>query len=295
MWLQKDASHTGLSPKAVNLYYRGQNLCLTLATLLLFAISSTPAFPPEAAAHRMARAVIQNELRAEAHDDSLWSYRKLAKRDGRELLFEYCETQDGTLHRLLAVNGHPLNARQRKAEDARLQGRLRSPLAVREEQRKEDGDAAQERKFLKSFPDNFLFREVAHQGDLTTLEFVPNPKFHPSGYLGRVLHDMQGKMVVDSRQKRLVSIQGRLKADVKFWRGLLGVLHSGGTFSVSMQNVAPGDWELKSLDVEMQGKALLFKTIGVQQHEVYSNYIPMPAGATLATAAARLGLGSASR
>src|SRR5579862_4245896 len=79
------------------------------------------------------------------------------------------------------------------------------------------------------------------------------------------------------RQKRLVSVQGRLTTNVKFWGGVLGHLNSGGTFSVSMQNVAPGDWELKSLDVDMQGKALLFKTIGVQQRETYSNYTPMPA------------------
>ena len=38
--------------------------------------------------------------------------------------------------------------------------------------------------------------------------------------------------------------------EVKFWGGLAGHLNPGGTFSVELENVEPGDWELKSLDVE---------------------------------------------
>jgi len=99
---------------------------------------------------------------------------------------------------------------------------------------------------------------------------------------------LQSLFFLLSDTSRLVSIHGRLTGEVKFWGGLLGHLDAGAMFLVSMQKVAPGDWELNSLDVEMQGKALLFKSIGVEQHNSYSGYTRVPPDETLAQAAGRL-------
>jgi hypothetical protein len=52
---------------------------------------------------------------------------------------------------------------------------------------------------------------------------------------------------------------------VKFGGGLLGHLDAGGHFYVKQEEVQPGYWELTVLDVDMKGKALFFKTIGVQE------------------------------
>ena len=282
-WL---GSRSEQPPNAVDLHLRWLNL-LFLVSLVVFSVAGpvTPAVQSDA--QRLACEVIQNEVRAEVKNHSLWGYRELKKKDGNELLLEYCETKNGTIYRLLAIDGRPLNSRQQRAEDLRIQKLIRSPGAVRAAQKKEDADATQERRLFKLFPDVFIFHEVSRESNFITMEFSPNPKFHPSGSLGHVLQCLQGTMVVDAKQKRLVSIDGRLTSEVKFWGGLAGHLDAGGTFSVSMQNVAPGDWELKSLDVEMHGKALLFKSINVQQHDSYSNYTPVPPDTTLAQVARR--------
>jgi hypothetical protein len=259
---------------------------LAFTSLLLLAVQM--AAYPATEAQQLAREVLQNEIQAEANERTLWSYRDLSIRDGKEMLFEYCETKEGTLHRLLAVNGRPLNPHERQAEDRRIGKLLRSPDAVREAKKQEEADARKERKFLTLFPDAFLYREEGQQGELVKLAFAPNPNFHPSGYMARALHCLQGTMVVDVKQKRLVSVDGRLRSEVKFLGGLLGHLNSGGTFSVSLQEVASGDWELKSLQVEMSGKALIFKSIGVQEQETYSRYDPVSPSASLAQAAERL-------
>ena len=47
---------------------------------------------------------------------------------------------------------------------------------------------------------------------------------------------------------------------------MLGHLDKGGTFEVKQEPVARGFWELTTLHVEMRGKVLFFKTIGVQQN-----------------------------
>ncbi len=241
-----------------------------------------------AGANQLVREVIQNEIQAEPSNNNMWSYRELTNRKGKELLLEYCQTKYGTIHRLLAVNGHPLNPSQRQAEDIRIQKLLRSPDAVRAAQKKERADAQEERKFLRLFLDAFRYQEEGQQGDLMKLGFRPNSDFHPSTDEERVLHSLKGTMVVDVQQKRLVSVNGRLTTEVKFWGGLAGHLNAGGTFSVLSENVAPGDWELKSLDVEMNGKALLFKTITVREQDTYSSYTLVPPSTSLAQAAERL-------
>jgi len=63
----------------------------------------------------------------------------------------------------------------------------------------------------------------------------------------------------------LVEISGHLTHPVKFGGGLLGRLDAGGHFYVKQEEVQPGYWELVVLDVDMKGKALFFKTIGVQE------------------------------
>ena len=52
--------------------------------------------------------------------------------------------------------------------------------------------------------------------------------------------------------------------------------------------VIPGEWEMTILCVDMKGKALLLKTIGVQETENHSDFHRMSDDLTLAEAAATL-------
>jgi hypothetical protein len=75
---------------------------------------------------------------------------------------------------------------------------------------------------------------------------------------------MEGTVWLDMEQKRLVRMSGVLTSDVKFGWGVLGHLAKGGTFVVEQREVGKGHWELTRLDVDMNGKALFFKTIEVK-------------------------------
>lgn len=270
---------------------------LPLATLLVLLALTSAAIPSTASGplpagntdvDQLVLEVMQNEIQSQLQETNLWSYRELTKNGGREVLLEYCQTKYGTIHRLLAVNGRPLGSKQRQAESKRIARVVRSPELVRSAEKKQSADAQEERKFLKLFPHAFRYQVESQRGDRMTLRFKPDPDFSPSGNEERALHGLEGTMVVDVKEKRLVSVKGHLMTEVKFWGGVLGHLDQGGTFSVVSENVAPGDWELESLDVQMNGKALLFKTITVQEQETYSNYKLVPPGTTLAEAAERL-------
>jgi hypothetical protein len=90
---------------------------------------------------------------------------------------------------------------------------------------------------------------------------------------------------VNGKQARVEEITGQLIHEVKFAGGLLGHLNKGGTFLVKQAEVAPGYWELTLLKVQMKGKVLFFKTIGVHQDYSRSDFRQIPDNLTLAQAA----------
>ena len=85
--------------------------------------------------------------------------------------------------------------------------------------------------------------------------------------------------------KRLAAFNGHLTQDVKFGLGLLGHLDKGGHFEVRQAEVAPGHWDMTSMSVEMTGKALLFKSIGVQEKETRRDFRQVSDDLTLTQAA----------
>jgi hypothetical protein len=57
---------------------------------------------------------------------------------------------------------------------------------------------------------------------------------------------------------------------------------------VKRAEVAPAHWEVTEMAVNMRGKALLFKTISVQQKEVHQNFERVPDDLNISDAAALL-------
>jgi hypothetical protein len=52
----------------------------------------------------------------------------------------------------------------------------------------------------------------------------------------------------------------------------LGHLTKGGHFNVQRSNVGSGHWEITSLNVNIDGKALLLKSIAIQRNESKANF-----------------------
>jgi len=92
-------------------------------------------------------------------------------------------------------------------------------------------------------------------------------------------------MTVNPKQERLAALNGHLMEDVKFGGGLLGHLDKGGSLRLGRQRLAPGQWEMTVLSVDMKRKALLFKTIGAQETENHSDFHRASDDLTIAEAA----------
>jgi len=232
--------------------------------------------------------VIYNEMHPSAPTSAHWKY-KLEKTLGeRQETRTVIETQSGSLDRLLAVAGTPLTEVQQAEEARRILRFSHSPEEQRKAEEARQKDADQCNAIFKMIPDAFIFQQTGQSGDAVRLSFTPNPQFQPPSREGKVLQHMTGEMWVDGNQKRLIAIDGRLTSEVKFGAGLLGHLEKGGQFMVKRTQVAPNDWEVTELTVNMQGKALLFKNISVQQKELHSNFERMPDDISIADAAGLL-------
>jgi hypothetical protein len=232
----------------------------------------------------LARRVITNELKFQ-DDHTNWMYRLEKEQYGKKQVEEIIETREGSLSRLLSINERPLTAKQQEEEDRRVQELMTSRSAKRKLQRVLDAETLQGRRLFKMLPDAFVFSHAGGEGNLVKLSFKPNPNFHPPSLEARVFHDMEGEMWVDYKQERLAAFNGHLTQDVKFGLGLLGHLDKGGHFEVRQAEVVPGHWDMTTMGLAMTGKALLFKSIGVQKTENRRNFHQVSDDLTLTQAA----------
>jgi len=239
-------------------------------------------------ANELARRVVTNELKFQHQDQGRWMYRLEKEESGRKQVQEILETNHGSLSRLLSTDGRPLDAKQQQTENQRMRKLVSHPDEQRKLQQASNKKAEQGARLFKILPDVFVFGYAGRQGDLVTLTFRPNPNFQPPSLEARVFHDMEGELTVDIKQEILAAINGHLTEDVEFGGGLLGHLDKGGKFEVRQTEVAPGQWEMAVLVVDIKGKALLFKTIGVQESENHSDFHRVPDDLTLAEAAGML-------
>ena len=178
------------------------------------------------------------------------------------------ETKDGDLELPVLVNGHALSGSEGREAEKHLEQQVRRPELLRKSLNSKNEDEARSQRLLKMLPEAFSFSYGERRERLIELKFSPNPHFHAPDHEAQVFHAMQGSLWVDAKEERVVEFRGHLLREVKFAGGLLGHLDAGGSFDVKQAEVAPGYWELTLLNVQMKGKALLFKTISV--HEKYS-------------------------
>lgn len=263
-------------------------LSILVAVSLIVPVQSQSGGPSAIPAQELARRVVNHEVEASQGDNSNWSFERVTEKSGRKEAKAVIQTSEGELDRLLAINGKPLDPSQRSKENTRIQALLRNPTEMKRRQDQRRKDDQQMSRMLKLLPEALLFRYGRHQGESVELLFEPNPRFHPRSREARVLSTLTGEMWVDAKQERIEEIEGQLVKDVRFVGGIGGHLDKGGSFLVKHTQIAPGHWEVTQLNVRMQGKALFFKTLSIQQLETDSHFRRVADSLTLAQAAEML-------
>jgi len=241
--------------------------------------ASLPADP-----NQFIREAIQHELQSEIQDRTHWMYRLHREDEKGAQDREVIETKEGSLARTLLVNGHPLTPDERDKDEERMRQLVDNPAERAKKMRHSRQDEEKARQLLQAIPDAFIFHYEGTGDGLVQLSFIPNPHYNPPTRELQVYHGMIGKMWIDHSAMRLARIQGVLAEDVNFGFGLLGHLSKGGSFEVVQKNVGEGHWEAVMLDINMQGRAVVFKTLTVTQHDRLTDFHRVPDDLTIAQA-----------
>jgi hypothetical protein len=251
--------------------------------------AASPAQAVKAAESEQPRQLVLQATRAElaaaAADHSLWLYYEVDSKPHNTVIQWAAQTRSGELDRVLRQDGHTYTPEQQRA---RMDSFIRDSSAQAKQRRGGQQDDKRASEMLNMLPNAFIWTRVKQEGGETVLHFRPDPNFSPPSWEARVFAAMEGDMVVDDEQHRIVSLRGKLISEVKFAWGLLGELDPGGTFDVERRQLAHGIWQITETHVHIQGHAVLFHSISEQEDDVKSKFEELPWNITLQQAEEKL-------
>lgn len=196
------------------------------------------------------------------------------------------ETPEGRMHRLLSEDGKPLSAEQSKAEDNRIANLVNHPDEFRREGQGRRDDEGRLGSLLRDLPEAFLFRFDGSQGNCTRIAFQPNPSFEEQSYQDRVIHAMSGVLFIRTPEMRLCGIDAHLDHKVEFGFGLLGEVSDGSSFSITREEVFPGQWKTVKLRIHVNGSMLLLKSFSRDEDSSHYGFKQVANNLSVAQAAA---------
>jgi hypothetical protein len=272
-----------LHQKAVTLLVKGSHMAKGRARLVavgLFALSFSTlrAQSPQ----QIIQQVVDVERKADQNDHSNWIYLEESDKPKEHVVQWVAATQRGDVERILEKDDQQLpEVRQRD----RIEKFLHDTRAQNKQVEEANHDNRQIDDLLKLLPAAFVWTQTGSTATTTSLHFDPAPNFHPPTREARVFSSMTGDLVVDNQQHRICKIKGHLIHDVTFGGGILGRLKEKSSFALDQQRVGPSYWELSQIHVHLEGNALLFKSVSLQQDDKRSKFQPEPADVSLEQAA----------
>ena len=239
--------------------------CLFLGIFALLLRSEVMAEDPR----QLVRVAVQTELTADANDHTRWIYFETDRKPDRTVKQWVAETREGNLHRVTELNGQPVaESDQRKKMDLFVQ----DPSSRSKQKKNEQHDDEQAAELLRLLPEAFNWTYRGNHDGNDLLHFVPNPQFRPPDFESKVFASMEGDMIVNTRDHRIVTLKGTLIHDVKIFGGIFGSLNSGGTFDVERRMTGDSVWQITETHVHIIGHILLFKTISEQEDDVKTQF-----------------------
>jgi|SRR3984893_19452380 hypothetical protein len=95
--------------------------------LAVAAFSQSASVDRATSANDLARAVVANELKSQDANHSRWMCHVDREEQGKKKAKEVVQTGQGSLDRLVGVDGHPLNDHEQQQEKKRIEDLVRNP------------------------------------------------------------------------------------------------------------------------------------------------------------------------
>jgi hypothetical protein len=255
-------------------------------SLCLFFLLALSRLPAEQAPTLDAGELVQQMETAEstARDERqhfMYHSKERSVRTGGHLWDELVvETIDGRIRRVLAVDGKPLTGSALTAEANRINNLLKHPDEYHREGQALKEDENRLANLLKQVPKLYVFKMDGVDGDCTRVAFSPNPEFQEQTFQDRILHAMSGVLFIHKGNNRLCGIDARLGYTVEFGFGLLGKVNQGSEFAVRRQQIIPGQWKNVKINVHVDGRILLLKSVARDEDATHEDFKTVPQNLT---------------
>ncbi|HEY0786742.1 MAG TPA: hypothetical protein VGD62_12795 [Acidobacteriaceae bacterium] len=220
-------------------------------------------------AQSLVQQAVDTERSANRTDHSAWTYREAVRKPKEQIVQWVAVTPQGGLRRVTETNGQRVQEPQQREQ---VEKYLADSGAQKKQAAESRHDDQQVDDFLTLLPTAFLWTQTGATATETTLHFEPKPNFHAPTREARVFSGMVGDLVLDNSQHRIRSMSGHLVHDVTFGGGLLGRLRQGSSFSLEQAEEAPGAWQLTAIHVHLDGNALLFKSVSLEEDDARSKF-----------------------
>lgn len=257
-----------------------------IVSLLLVAFqAASQTQPPNVPATELVRQTVARELAA-ANASGHYMYRIDKQTPHGSETRDMVETRKWLIGRLVLKNGQPLPPAQRQREDERLRDLLTNPAHLERFQIEAHKDEARVRRMIKSLPEAFHFQydgtEKNGSGrELIRLKFGPNANLTTRSLELRVLQGMEGTMLIDPVDERLVRVEAELFRDVDFGWGIFGRIRRGGSFLLEQQGVGSDRWAITTLAMHYSSRIVLFVNTRTDSVSKASNFRRMSNDLTL--------------
>ncbi len=222
-----------------------------------------------------------NQIKQAQHV-SFKSEEKSSRTGGHLWVEKVVETEDGEVRRLWSIDGSPLSPAKAKEEDDRVQKSVaHADTARRRTGREEDSGSA----WVETIHRALVFSYDGKTKDGTLLRYRPNPEFSPANYRERIVHALEGTMLIKEPEDRVVAVDAKVGQPVEIGYGVLGRLEEDSRMHVERSEVSGGSWQVTRVELHVIGRLLVLKNISQDLEMVRSDYRDLPPRLTLRQAA----------
>ena len=261
----------------------GRAVSVSLLLVAFSAVAQTPA--PGVTATELVRQTMAHELAA-ANASGHYMYRIEKQTQHGSTIRDTVETRKWLISRLVLKNGQPMAPAQRQKEDERLRDLLTDPASLEKLQIQEHKDEALARRMIKYFPEAFVFYYDGTEKESSSrkqilVKFRPRASVTSDSREMRVLQGMEGTMLIDPVDERLLRVKAALFRDVDFGWGVFCRIRRGGSFLVEQQGVGSDRWAITTLSMHYSSRIGLFVNTRTDSVSKTSNFRRMSNDLTL--------------
>ena len=182
--------------------------------------------------------------------------------------------------RLIAINGHPLQADAQRREMRNMQEALEKRRRDSPEERQDRvskylKEKQQENLMMSEMTRAFQFRLLGTQKlrghEVYVFDAAPDPNYKPANTKAKVLTGMRGKLWIDAKSYHWVRVEAEVDQPV-YLEGFLARVDRGTKFVLDKEPVGDGNWVPTHFAMQVNSKILGFISHNSSEQDTFSQY-----------------------